>query len=74
MAVKAPEAAGVGQLVTINVYDKIFGDPIPNAGVWSIRVDDLETINGDPNFYVSLLDDEESLRLDQWRRKRFPRI
>ncbi len=58
MVVKAPEVAGVGQLVTINVYDKFFGDPIPNAGVWAIKVDDLETINGDPNFYVSLLDDE----------------
>jgi hypothetical protein len=58
MVVKASEVAMVGQSVTINVYDKFFGDPIPQAGVWAIKVDDLETINGDPNYYASLVNDE----------------
>jgi len=54
LAIKAPEVAGVGQLVTITVVEKYLGIPIPQTQVWGINVNDIETDTNDPEYYASL--------------------
>jgi len=57
LAIRAPEVALVGQLVTITVVEKYIGAPVPKAGVWAIDVDDIKEESNDPEFYASLVED-----------------
>ena len=54
LAVRAPDVAGVGQLVTITVVEKYIGIPIPKAGVWAIDVNDTKDATNDAEDYASL--------------------
>ena len=38
LAIRSPRVAGVGQLVTITVFDRHSGVPVPRAGVWAVSV------------------------------------
>lgn len=44
LAIKAPEVARVGQMVTAKVIEKHIGRPVPGAGVWAII--DLVNMSG----------------------------
>jgi len=54
LAIKAPDVAGVGQLVTINVFERYTGTPVPRAGVWAIDVNDIKDETDDAEAYASL--------------------
>jgi hypothetical protein len=54
LAIRAPDVAGVGQLVTITVYEKYIGIPVPGAGVWVVDVNNLEDEINDAEAYASL--------------------
>lgn len=54
LAVKAPEAARVGQLVTIKVVERHSGRPVSRAGVWAINVKDLKSETDDAEAYAEL--------------------
>ena len=54
LAIKAPDVAGVGQLVTITVVEKYLGIPIPKAEVWAIDVNDIKDETNDAEDYASL--------------------
>ena len=53
LAIKAPDIARVGQLVTIKVVERHIGKPIPKAGVWAINVNDLKNETDDAESYAS---------------------
>jgi hypothetical protein len=54
LAIKAPEVAGVGQLVTIKVVEENTGKPVPRAGVWAVDVNDLQNETNDAGAYASI--------------------
>jgi uncharacterized GH25 family protein len=54
LAIRAPDVAGVGQLVTITVYEKYIGIPVPGAAVWAVDVNNLEDETNDAEAYASL--------------------
>lgn len=54
LAIKAPDVAGVGQLVTITVYERYIGIPVPGAGVWAVDVQRVENADNDAKAYAAL--------------------
>jgi len=54
LAIRAPDVAGVGQLVTITVYERYIGIPVPGAGVWAVDVNRIENASNDVEAYASL--------------------
>jgi hypothetical protein len=54
LAIKAPDVAGVGQLVTITVYERYIGVLVPRAGVWAVDVQRVENGDNDAKAYAAL--------------------
>ena len=56
LAIKAPEVARTGQLVTITVLERRIGSPVPGARVWAMNVNDVATLTNDIKEYTSLVE------------------
>jgi len=56
LVVKAPEAARVRQLVTIEVTERYTGRPIAKAGAWAIKVEDVKSETIDAEAYAALVE------------------
>ncbi len=54
LAIKAPDVARVGQLVTIKVVERHVGRPVYKAGVWAVDVKDIISDTDDSEDYASL--------------------
>jgi hypothetical protein len=54
LAIRAPDEANVGQLVTIKVVERHSGRPASKAGVWAINISDIKSETNDAEAYASL--------------------
>ena len=56
LAIKAPEIARTGQLLTITVFTRHNNRPVPRAGVWAMNVNDVAVLSNDIEEYTSLVE------------------
>ncbi len=60
LAIKAPDKARVGQQVTIRVFDRNDGTPVPRAGVWVVRINSVLTETASTNDAVAEISEAEA--------------